>query len=72
MKENSQIIQWLNSGIIEVAELQPNGAIVIKNLTTEKKYSIPRNYVDLNIRIVNPNEMVSLGAFLPKLSEYRK
>jgi hypothetical protein len=61
-----QTIRWNKSGIVELAQLQRNGAIVITNVISRKSYHIPKRYNELNITIVPPHEMVALGDLLPK------
>lgn len=59
-------IQWKNSGIFEIVELLPTGAIKVINVITQKEYLIPRRYSNLNIRIVRGNRTVSINQLMPK------
>lgn len=59
-----QFIEWRNSGIIEAAQLAPNGAIEVVNLISRKRYFIPRRMSNLNIKIVRG--MIQVKKLLPK------
>lgn len=61
-----QAIRWLNSSIIELATIEPNGAVRITNAISKKSYILPTHYVDLKIEIIQMNEVITLGDLMPK------
>lgn len=58
-------IEWKNSGIVEAAQLTPNGAIKIINIISQKEYCIPRGYNDINVKVVTDG-LISIGKLVPK------
>jgi hypothetical protein len=64
--QGPQAVRWLRSGIVEVAEVTPNGAVRITNVVSGRAYTLPRCYSDVQIALVPRTSLVPLGALLPK------
>jgi len=65
VKENPKPIRWDNSGIVELATLEPNGAISIFNAISGKRYIMPRRD-EIKFSFIDKESFIALGDLFPK------
>jgi hypothetical protein len=65
-KESPKPIRWMNSGIVELAYLEPNGAVSISNVVSGKQYFLPRRITELNVEFIKEDALIPLGSLIPK------
>jgi hypothetical protein len=65
-KENPKVIRWIASGIVELARLEPNGAVSISNSISGKQYFLPKKMTEFNIEFIPKDALVALGDLIPK------
>jgi len=64
-QDQKALIQWTNSGVVEVAELLPNNTIKILNVVSGRAYLLRRTMTKLNLKFYK-EEFVALGDLVPK------
>lgn len=64
-----QGVLWLESNIVERAEVTENGAVRITNLFSKQSYILPRKYTELKLRILDKKDWIFLGQFTTKKAE---
>lgn len=58
-------IRWTNSGIVEYAEVEENGAIRVTNVISKKSYILPKRTDKLHVEIYKES-VIALGSLMPK------